>query len=831
MPIIRQVQSNFSHGELDPKLFARPDVDVYFKGAQKLRNVLSIPQGGAKRRFGTKFGFMLSDNAGTPLTDANEVNGILFDYSKTQKFLILMRPYDRAGANKVTFDIYLNDILVTTKPSAAYTIAQIQDVSFLRAQDRIVILHESVQPKQLVGSSNGTVWTLSDISFANKPVFDFSLIDGTTYRAAGNTFTPSAASGIGITLTGSGAFFNAGHVGGLFIGGGGIFRITAVNAGGTIATGYTIEAFSGTTPINGTDALLLEVAWGDSSAGLPAGHNRGWPSVGTLFQNRLVLANSLILPNLVWASSLGDYSNFNDEAATDLDSFSVALGTNGNEEVQSLIGNTSLFAFGFSGVYSTSLFTDLPLTPSNVFFNRQENTGCAAIEAQVIDSKIFFVDENLDQINAAEYAIADSTVNIANISILSPQLIEDPVSATIYRPATDDGALYMVVNSDGTLATFLSVEDQFVRSWTLADTRGSFKQAIALRDIAYFVQRRTLNLGATTTGLCDNVFKTNGNFDAFTDITTAAGSGGTNVTLFTNQNDYVVFGHESPYYRIAVTLATPASATIVPTFEYLNNLGTWTTFTPTSDGSTGFSASGSIVWVLNTNTPDWKPIDIEDACNVHLPANSINGIKTKFWMRIRRTVSSLATKPIETTLLINTANRIYLESANYSQYTDSTITTTSNGAGLVVGLTHLVGQQVYVRADSVPEGPYFVNSSGQITIKTLSSSNVQVGLNYIPLIIPMPVVAQSSYENTLFSPKHVKDIYIYYFESLGIIIEGFEIPTLLVGQLVLDQMPIPVTDFYKKTLMGGWDPRKTYSITQDLPLPMTIIGVGYTLEV
>lgn len=45
--------TNFTSGELDPDLLGRTDLKNYFNAAEKLRNVLVVPQGGAERRPGT----------------------------------------------------------------------------------------------------------------------------------------------------------------------------------------------------------------------------------------------------------------------------------------------------------------------------------------------------------------------------------------------------------------------------------------------------------------------------------------------------------------------------------------------------------------------------------------------------------------------------------------------------------------------------------------------------------------------------------------------------------------------------------------------------------
>lgn len=824
---VRQIQSTFTLGELDPKLVARTDFEGYYKGAKKLRNVLVIPQGGLKRRFGLTYVATVVDtgDANEPITTDSEVNGCVFDFSPSKPFLIIARPNDRTGVPGVGFDIYLNDVLQTTVTTTLYTIAQIPDLYFVRAQDRVIILHESVQPTQLVRGANDATWTLTSITFSYYPVYDFSIPDGVTYRGAADTFTPAATSGVGINLTGSSAFFTAGHVGGLFIGGGGIFRITAVNAGGTIATGDTINDFTGTAAIKGVNAVLLSAAWGDYSAGTPAGKNRGWPSKGCFFQNRLILANSSSLPNLLWASNSGDYYNFDDSEGLDLDGFSLGLGSDGNEEIQDIVGSKGLVALGLNGIYSTSLFIDQPITPGNAFLNEQAKDGSANRRAQVIDNQIFFVDENLQQIKAAQYDISTSSFSLLDATLLSPQIIDNPVSTASYRPNSNDGSFYLATNEDGTLGSFQSLISQNVQAWTLLSTCGDFEKVFSSRDAAFILTRRSLNTGATITGFAQNYYTCNEDFEGFTDVTASCIDAATDATLFSTEGDYLLIGHECPFDRIAVALNTAASATITPVFEYLDSTGDWVTFAPT-DGTTGFTLAGNITWSLDTDTPDWFPNILTDV----LPLDSVTGYERKFWMRIQRTAVTVNTLPIEDTIKINVLNRLHIEKIDFSQYMDAAESTTSDANGLVTGLDHLKGQQVYALVNKIPEGPFFVDSSGEITVSE-QSSNVKVGINYIPELIPMPLVAQFAFMQSVYQPKHLKSIYIDYYESLGILVNGFEIPSLALNQLILDEEPRPVTDFYEIAPMRGWDPRKDNVISQELPLPMTILGIGYRLEV
>jgi len=55
MPRLKPLQTNLTSGELDPLVRGRPDVKHYYNGAEFLRNVLVIPQGGAVRRPGLRW--------------------------------------------------------------------------------------------------------------------------------------------------------------------------------------------------------------------------------------------------------------------------------------------------------------------------------------------------------------------------------------------------------------------------------------------------------------------------------------------------------------------------------------------------------------------------------------------------------------------------------------------------------------------------------------------------------------------------------------------------------------------------------------------------------
>src|SRR5690606_21043579 len=98
-----------------------------------------------------------------------------------------------SGSN-VAFDIYFNDTLQATVTSTAYLDTQIKDIHFAPASDRVLILHEDVQTRQLRRGNNHSTWALTLFNPRIFPTYDFSLIgQATDYQTF--TFTLGATTG------------------------------------------------------------------------------------------------------------------------------------------------------------------------------------------------------------------------------------------------------------------------------------------------------------------------------------------------------------------------------------------------------------------------------------------------------------------------------------------------------------------------------------------------------------------------------------------------------------------------------------------------------------
>ena len=154
-------QNDFSHGELDPRLITRTDLDFYNRGALKLRNVVVIPQGGAKRRFGTQFIDTINANS-------NEYMLFHFIFSETVKYLLLFTPLNLA--------IYRDDVKVKDIVTP-YTASMLSGLELKMDQspNLLVIVHPDVKPHELlqIEPFGDADWKFEEIVFRYLPANDY----------------------------------------------------------------------------------------------------------------------------------------------------------------------------------------------------------------------------------------------------------------------------------------------------------------------------------------------------------------------------------------------------------------------------------------------------------------------------------------------------------------------------------------------------------------------------------------------------------------------------------------------------------------------------------
>jgi hypothetical protein len=483
------IQTNFTAGELTPKLRGRVDVSKYANGVQTLKNFTVYPQGGATRRTGTKFVKEVK-------TSANFTRLIPFEFSTVQSYILefgnlYIRFYKDEGN-------IVNGGGAPVEVVTPYTTAQLSAIQYTQSADVLYLVHPDHAPRKLSRTSH-TTWTLTEIDFFDGPY----LVENKT----ATTITSSAATG-NVTLTASAALFVSTDVG---------RDVRHYNAAAAKWGWLTITAFTSSTVVSAT-------VKGDLSAGTATKKWRlgawsvttGWPSTVTFFQERLVFGNTTTNPQTIWLSYAGDYENFaptgdtvypTSITVTDSNAISYALSSNQVNAIQWL-ESSSVLVIGTAGGewIARQASTNQPLSPTNIEIVIQSSFGSKLIAAKRIGQAILFIQRSGRKIREMQFDLNADSYVAKDISILSEHLLTVNGSATDVAYQAEPDGIYWIATSTGRLIGVTYLKDQDVTAFHQHEIGGAFSGGIAqVESVAtipnlagnanslYMIVKRTIN--------------------------------------------------------------------------------------------------------------------------------------------------------------------------------------------------------------------------------------------------------------------------------------------------------------------------------------------------
>ena len=136
-----------------------------------------------------------------------------------------------------------------------------------------------------------------------------------------------------------------------------------------------------------------------------------------------------------------------------------------------------------------------PITPGNIVINGATRRGAKeGIKPLGVESGTIFIQAAGKAVR--EFLFSDVELNYVsnNISLLSSHLLNNPVDIALRKAtSTTDGDLLLVVNTDGTMATYSILKGQNITAASLASTDGFFLNAAVDVETMYFVVKRTIN--------------------------------------------------------------------------------------------------------------------------------------------------------------------------------------------------------------------------------------------------------------------------------------------------------------------------------------------------
>ncbi len=837
--------TNFTGGELSPRLDGRTDLTKYSSGCSTLENLVVYPHGSAARRPGSTFIAEVADSD-------NKTRLIPFEFSTTQTYMLefsnlKMRVYKDKGAvlegDKTITGITQANPAVVTSTSHGYSngdevlisgisgMTEVNNKRFLVAdkttntfelqdKDGVDINSTSFSAYTSGGVSNkvfelATPYTtaqLFDLKFAQSAdvmyithpeheVEKLSRTGHTSWTLTDVDFTKGPMQDANTTDTtlnpgqsavGTGIALVASAVTG--INGGSGFQSTDVGRFVFLNSGYAkITAVADTT--NATIEILTALSSASATADWRLGafsDTTGHPSCVTFFEQRLVFAGTTEQPQTIFFSRSGDYENMDANiggTVADDDAIIYTIASNQVNAIRFMTATRTLIIGTAGGEFTVSGGgTDSAITPTNILIKKQSNHGSANVDAISVGNATLFLQRAKRKIRELAYNFDVDGYIAPDMTILAEHISEGGLTQIAYQQ--EPNQIVYATRNDGELVALTYQREQQVTAWHRHIFGGRFGNAtITVTDFANIADGTRIVLT-----------KADGTTTTFTSATSAT-SGKFHTTSSNNQT--------------ATNLKTLIDADSDFTATVSSNV---VTITETSPLSTGFLTITS----LDDNVRLAKTDEGKAVCE-SVAVIPTDDTEYEVYVIVKRTINGATRRFVE---VLNVFDFDQTDNTSFN-FLDSQLSYSGSAATTISGLDHLEGQTVSILADGASH-PDKTVSSGSVTLDR-SALNVKVGLAYTSLLQTMRLNAGSQNGTSQGKTKRIYDITVRMFETIGVEVgpnlnDMERIPFRSSADLMDEGIP-PFTGDKEVEFRGNYETDGFIFVRQTQPLPFTILSL------
>jgi len=512
--------TNFTGGELSPRLDGRNDLTKYASGCKTLENFVVYPHGAAARRPGTTFVAEVANSA-------NKTRLIPFEFSTTQTYMLefsnlKMRVYKDRGSvlegDKTISAITKANPAVVTATGHGYEngdevvisgvvgMTEVNGKRFLVANKATNTFELTDKDGTNINSSSFTTYTsggvankvfeittpyttaqLFDLKFAQSadvmyithPEHEVEKLSRTAHTAWTLTdvdFTNGPYMDANITTTtlnpgshtvGTGVAVVASAVTGINSGSG--FLSTDVGRLLQFGTGYgKITAVADT--LNITITIIEDLGSATASANWSLGSfsdTTGHPSCVTFFEQRLVFAGTTSQPQTIFFSKSGDYENMDANiggTVADDDAIIYTIASNQVNAIRFMTATRTLIIGTAGGEFTVSGGgVDSAVTPTNILIKKQSNHGAANVDAIAVGNATLFLQRAKRKIRELAYNFDVDGYIAPDMTILAEHISEGGLTQMAYQQ--EPNQVIYAVRGDGELIGLTYQREQQVTAW------------------------------------------------------------------------------------------------------------------------------------------------------------------------------------------------------------------------------------------------------------------------------------------------------------------------------------------------------------------------------
>lgn len=545
MPRVQTITTNFTGGEMSPRLLGRVDLERYNSSATTLDNVVVLRQGGATIR--PSFVYRGATKTHTSLSRL-----AAFVYSRDDAYVLEFgNQYMR---------VWRNGAQVESSPGVPYEIvtpfleAELASLDWAQQADTMIIASGSRVLKRLRRFAHAS-WVLDDAPLDPAPLGEVGERDSSI------TMTLDVLTvGTGRTLTASAGFFLAADIGRVMTWSAGSLTITGVG-GSTTATVTVTAAFdvngitswtllgsplatltpTAANPVGASTNFTLGAAgWRANVAGnylelngglvkitsrtsdtevvgtiiteltgttaapadawvmKQAAWNAvdGYPTTVSFFQQRLWAGSTSKYPQTVWGSRSGLYFDFTPGTADD-HAVAKTIDADETNPVQFLASLSSLVMLSYGGEFDARGGVEKPITQTNCQITKWSRWGAAMVRPEECGNEVFYAQRGA---RALRVLSRDDLGGIQSrdVSVFSEHLLAGNIKSMSWEQSPEQ--VLWLADDAGDLVALTYAREQEVAAMAGGATDGDVEWFCTIpagaTDQTYAIVKRTIN-GAT----------------------------------------------------------------------------------------------------------------------------------------------------------------------------------------------------------------------------------------------------------------------------------------------------------------------------------------------
>ena len=847
--------TNFTAGELSPRLDGRTDLSKYLNGVKKMENLIVHPHGGASRRPGTKFVREVKNSA-------HNCRLIPFEFNVTQAYILEFGDeYFRIHKDGGTVVDGSSDPIEVSTP---YGEDELADLKFTQSADVMYLVHPLFAPRKITRTSH-TAWSIAEVAFERGPMQDDNT--GTvTFLASGRTGN--------VNVTASSSTFVSTDVGRLIKVHDGVTKITSLTSATVVATtvqenadgrselmpaytAATISAHEGdpsstglehndryqdtagqfiaqgfkegqkitvtgftTGNNNNSSAIIVRVtedtlllapssdvtdeAAGDSvtiagdltastewALGAFSG-TTGFPSAVAFYEQRLVFASTTAQPQTLFFSVGGSFEDFNG-GVNDTDALTYTLGSNQVNIIRYLQAGRVLLVGTSGGEFVVSSSEQAPLSPTNASVKRQATYGSANIQPVQVANTTLFIQRAKRKLRELIFDLNTDSYQAPDLTILAEHITEGGIKEMALQQEPDN--IVWCVRIDGKLVGMTYRREENVIAWhehTLGGKSGAC--TVTVSDYANLAVGTTLKFtksDGTTVTFTSEAAGGSAPADTSLGFRPNESNNTTADNIFTRMNAHADF-----------TVANPSAAIV--------------TIEETNPSATGFLSCFSSDTTRLTTTDQTHAL-VESIATIPGDLN-----EDAVYMVVQRTINLGTKRYIEFFAPFD-----FGSSAEDAFFVDSGLSYTGTAATSMSGLNHLEGEVVSTLVNGATH-PNKAVASGAITLD-FSATKAHIGLLYKSTLQTMRIEAGGTEGTAQGKTKRIHEVVLRLFRTIGAKVGSSETE--------LDRIPFRTSADEMDQSLGlftgdkqiefrsGFDSDGFIVVQQDQPLPLTVIGI------